>query len=105
MCQLGCGYCGQKHTKDYLSAPVSSRIVERIESKFARKDYNHVEIAWFGGEPLMGYSQIRELTPQLQQMVCEGSNRVLLQSVHAGLPVRRGTKYASNIWVHDNSLS
>lgn len=68
MCQLGCGYCGQKHTKDYLSTPVSSRIVERIESKFARKDYNHVEIAWFGGEPLMGYSQIRELTPQLQQM-------------------------------------
>lgn len=36
---------------------------------------------------------------------CEGSNRVLLQSVHAGLPVGRGTKYASNIWVHDNSLT
>ncbi|GAB4033922.1 radical SAM protein [Spirosoma jeollabukense] len=68
MCQLGCGYCGQRHTKDYIGGNAAERILERIESKFTLKPYNHVEIAWFGGEPLMAYAQIRELTPKIQEM-------------------------------------
>ncbi|MCK8495286.1 SPASM domain-containing protein [Spirosoma sp. RP8] len=68
MCQLGCGYCGQQHTKDYISGNAAERILERIKSKFDRKRYNHVEIAWFGGEPLMAYAQIRALTPKIQEM-------------------------------------
>jgi len=68
MCQLGCGYCGQKHTKDYVGAASSELILERIESKFSLKNYRHVEIAWFGGEPLMAYAQIRELTPKLKAL-------------------------------------
>lgn len=68
MCQLGCGYCGQKHTKDYLDASASGRILERIESKFAYKNYRHVSISWFGSEPLVGLSQIREMSPKLKDM-------------------------------------
>lgn len=68
MCQLGCGYCGQKHSKDYLDDSASNRIIERIESKFANKDFNHLSIAWFGSEPLIGLSQIRDLTPKLSEI-------------------------------------
>ncbi|MCF0064404.1 SPASM domain-containing protein [Dyadobacter chenwenxiniae] len=68
MCQLGCGYCGQSHTKNYLDKSAGDRILERIEGKFVNKEYRHVSISWFGSEPLVGLSQIRELTPKLKEM-------------------------------------
>lgn len=36
---------------------------------------------------------------------CDEADQVLLQAIHAGLPVQRGVKYACNIWVHKNQLS
>ncbi len=68
MCQLGCGYCGQKHSKNQIGEIASERILERVESKFAFKEYNHLSIAWFGSEPLVGLAQIRDLTPKFKEM-------------------------------------
>ena len=91
MCQLGCGYCGQKHTKDYVSKSTSDLILERIESKFALKDYTHFEIAWFGSEPLVGYAQIRELTPILMKMAekhgCTYSAKVVTNGLSLKEPI------------------
>lgn len=65
MCQLGCDYCGQSHSKSYISADVGTRILERIESKFLNRDFRKISISWFGAEPLIGLAQIRDLTPKL----------------------------------------
>lgn len=68
MCQLGCGYCGQVHTKDYLGNSVSDAMIERFETKMKEKPYEHVSVAWFGGEPLVGLPQMREMTAKLIAM-------------------------------------
>lgn len=65
MCQLGCGYCGQQHTKDYLQTGAAEKILQRIESRLQSGKYKHLSIGWFGSEPLMGLAQIRTMTPEL----------------------------------------
>jgi uncharacterized protein len=71
MCQLGCDYCGQQHTKDYISQSVSARLLERIKLKIANGNYKSMFIGWFGGEPLMGLRQMRDLTKELLQLAEE----------------------------------
>ncbi|GAB2799116.1 radical SAM/SPASM domain-containing protein [Rhabdobacter roseus] len=88
MCQLGCGYCGQKHTKDYIGTAHSDLVLERIASKFSAKPYRHVEIAWFGSEPLMGWVQIRSLTPRIQALARERGCTYSAKLVTNGLSLK-----------------
>ncbi|MFY7910151.1 MAG: radical SAM protein [Emticicia sp.] len=71
MCQLGCYYCGQKHTKDYVTTDLQNRIIARIRMKAAAGNYKMLSIGWFGAEPLMGLSQMRALTPHLKEIAKE----------------------------------
>ncbi|MEM6845854.1 MAG: radical SAM protein [Bacteroidota bacterium] len=68
MCQLGCDYCGQKHTKDYISTSLYDRLLERVEQKVKAGDYNRLLIGWFGAEPLVGLRQMRDLTMKLKEV-------------------------------------
>lgn len=61
-CQLGCDYCGQEHKKVNLNKNYYSSIINRIASKIETGKFNALKIGWFGGEPLVGLKQIRELT-------------------------------------------
>jgi uncharacterized protein len=61
MCQLGCYYCGQKHTKNNLSSELIDKLVERIHQKFINGNYKSLHIGWFGAEPLMGLPQMRTI--------------------------------------------
>jgi uncharacterized protein len=71
MCQLGCDYCGQAHQKKYLKNDLFENLISRIRNKAKLKDYKHLFIGWFGGEPLMALPQIRELTPMLKSLADE----------------------------------
>jgi uncharacterized protein len=71
MCQLGCYYCGQKHTKDYLADDLIHKLVQRITRKFNSGDYEYVHIGWFGAEPLMGLPQMRRILKQLRASLGE----------------------------------
>lgn len=66
MCQLGCYYCGQNHVKQNVSADLIQSIIKRIEGKIKSRKYKELHIGWFGGEPLMGLPQMRELSIQLK---------------------------------------
>jgi uncharacterized protein len=70
MCQLGCYYCGQDHTKDYLSNDLSEKICERVENKLKNGNYKSFYIGWFGAEPLMGLKQMRLINNRLKNY-CE----------------------------------
>lgn len=62
-CQLGCGYCGQQHTKDALKEDMYSAILERIITKLKNNpEYTKVHVGWFGAEPLMGLRHMKTLT-------------------------------------------
>jgi uncharacterized protein len=65
-CQLGCNYCGQKHTRKQLDSTNHERILQRIEKKFETGRYDRLHIGWFGAEPLAGLASIRALSPALK---------------------------------------
>ncbi|GAB4224404.1 MAG: radical SAM/SPASM domain-containing protein [Gammaproteobacteria bacterium] len=69
-CSFGCGYCGQKHSKDKLKLNLQDAILKRIEHKIACKPYKVLSICWFGSEPLSGIQIIRSLSPKIHQL-CE----------------------------------
>jgi uncharacterized protein len=67
-CQLGCYYCGQQHTKDYIAPDLYEKIAARVRQKASEGNYKLLNIAWFGAEPLMGLQQIRALTKSFKQI-------------------------------------
>lgn len=67
-CQLGCHYCGQEHTSKELSKEEQHLFIKRTRDKLESKQFRKIHIAWFGGEPLVGISVIRTLTPKLQAL-------------------------------------
>ncbi len=67
-CQLGCYYCGQQHTKDYIAPDLYQKMDARLRGKVASGNYKELYVAWFGAEPLMGLKQIRELTKLFKQI-------------------------------------
>jgi uncharacterized protein len=67
-CQLGCGYCGQQHQQRNLSEEHQDLFLERTRSKLSTKKFKILEVAWFGGEPLVGIAVIRRLAPRLKEL-------------------------------------
>ena len=63
-CQMGCNYCGQEHTKGSISKEDSDRILDRTFRRMKRmgNTINHLQVGWFGSEPLMGLREIRYLS-------------------------------------------
>jgi uncharacterized protein len=61
-CQLGCGYCGQAHTNNWLTGKHQDEIVARVAAKLDARPFDHLQIRWFGGEPLSGISEMRSLS-------------------------------------------
>jgi uncharacterized protein len=64
-CQLGCVYCGQKHSKVRASADVSQKITDRVISNLATSGRKQLSVQWFGAEPLMAYGEILKMSDRL----------------------------------------
>lgn len=64
-CNMGCSYCGQEHYKSRHSAERAERLLARIEAAMDRKETALVNVTWFGGEPLMAYRLIGEMSERL----------------------------------------
>ncbi len=84
-CNLCCPYCfeeGNKH-KEYMDQEVSDSIIKYIISK---KDKN-IHITWFGGEPLLCFNRIVDL-----------SNNLADNNVHfRASMITNGTLFSDNI--------
>ncbi len=61
-CNMGCSYCGQEHTRGVLSADHRRAVLDRITAGIEATGTESVCIRWFGGEPLMGYALMRDLS-------------------------------------------
>jgi uncharacterized protein len=87
-CQLGCGYCGQRHTKDSIDSNVSDLILARIAEKIKTRAYEVLDVTWYGGEPLMALKQIRELSPRLIKLAEENGLRYTAMMVTNALSLK-----------------
>jgi len=71
-CQLGCDYCGQEHENHRMDEALMQGVLNKALHKLAeRPGYRHMQIGWFGGEPLLGIAVIRALSPRLQALARE----------------------------------
>ena len=61
-CNMGCTYCGQEHRRGGLSSSHREAVAQRVLAGIARATTSSVRISWFGGEPMVGYSVVRQLS-------------------------------------------
>ncbi|MCX8480837.1 MAG: radical SAM protein, partial [Sediminibacterium sp.] len=69
-CQLGCHYCGQKHSKHTMSDDISDKVLNRINKLYEmnKSRIKNLSITWYGGEPLMALHQIINLSKKLIEL-------------------------------------
>lgn len=60
-CNFRCGYCSQHFRRGTMLADVREGVRNLVKSCVKR--LSHLQISWFGGEPLLGYDAIEELAP------------------------------------------
>lgn len=61
-CNMSCDYCGQRHERGTVAAGHRSALAARVDHAARSGRYDTVNVRWFGGEPLMGYAVLRELS-------------------------------------------
>lgn len=89
-CQLGCGYCGQVHSKKSMNSDFYDKIINRIKSKLSNnQNYNLLSITWFGAEPLMGLSKIKDLTLKLRKLATEFKCEYIANMTTNGLSLKK----------------
>ena len=65
-CNLDCVYCYQReHTPRWMDAETEDRLVAFVERHRAARS---VHVTWYGGEPLLGWDQVRSLTTRFRQL-------------------------------------
>jgi uncharacterized protein len=67
-CQLGCDYCGQAHSPKTLSEENLKAILERIEQKLIRGNFQALNVAWYGGEPLLAQHIMRRASGRFRDL-------------------------------------
>ncbi len=61
-CNVRCWYCIQKHANMWLSDEDVDKIKRRIKTVLKNEDIENFQISWFGGEPLLAYNRIIEIS-------------------------------------------
>lgn len=67
LCNFRCSYCFERTQQDsvVMSHETVQRLIAFIESY---KETRHLALAWYGGEPLIGFNVIREVTERLKSL-------------------------------------
>jgi uncharacterized protein len=80
-CQLGCPYCGQEHSRRWLSEFHQTAFLGMVERKLRGGSYKVLELCWFGAEPLLGIRVIRSFTPRIREIAekygCRYKSRII----------------------------
>lgn len=61
-CNVRCWYCVQDHRGLWMSEDTFSKIKTRITKKLDDPEITSFHLSWFGGEPLLAYSEIVKFT-------------------------------------------
>ena len=68
-CNFRCPYCFEQEGKgNYMSTLVSDNIVKLVKNLTPNNKSTLVHLAWMGGEPLLNFKAIKELTKKLKEL-------------------------------------
>lgn len=68
-CNFRCVYCYEDHKNEKLTDEVSTKIINLVNDKC--KKINKLKIAWFGGEPMLEFNRIKQLTEAFEKICRE----------------------------------
>lgn len=70
-CQCRCFYCYETHPKTYITDETKESLVQLIDAK--AKSGNNISVVWYGGEPLLDFKSLMDLTERFKR-VCKRHN-------------------------------
>lgn len=72
-CNLKCWYCYESHVPNsFMSKEVQDRIVRHIEKSVKQNAFDSLKVAYFGGEPMLGFEDIAyPLSKRLKKIVTD----------------------------------
>jgi len=70
-CNFRCLYCYENFENGLIKPKVMQGIKLFVKKKVERGSFSRVTCSWFGGEPLLAYEQILELSDAFMQCCCE----------------------------------
>jgi uncharacterized protein len=69
-CNMACSYCFEDNKKGRMSPRVTEALIGFVE-KQAKEDLIDVQIAWYGGEPLLAFDIIEDITESMLDLASE----------------------------------
>ena len=57
-CNFNCWYCYEKHESGYMNEIVMNKVKSHIDLKLEEKYFRHLNLGWFGGEPLLYFNKV-----------------------------------------------
>lgn len=70
-CNFRCVYCYEEHKSERLTDEVSAKIINLVNDRC--KKTRKLKIAWFGGEPMLEFNRIVQLTEAFKK-ICSENN-------------------------------
>ncbi|WP_032120997.1 radical SAM/SPASM domain-containing protein [Clostridium amazonitimonense] len=70
-CNFRCSYCYEEHKTESFNEEIMNRIIKLVERKSSEE--NKIQVAWFGGEPLLEFDKIKHLTDMFKN-ICSNNN-------------------------------
>lgn len=90
-CNMRCWYCLQKHQEIKMDKDIIARIEKHIDKYIRQNNIKHLYISWFGGEPLLEYDTIKEIS-SFAKSLCKKRNIGYTSGI-----TTNGTLFDSNI--------
>lgn len=72
-CNLRCWYCVQEHQDLSMSRETVDNLKDLLQRKINDPSIKYIKISWFGGEPLLGYDVILEITSFVRHLTSEAN--------------------------------
>lgn len=79
-CNLKCWYCIQDHQNLFMDESTAKRIKLLIRNKLKENSIDSLHISWFGGEPLMAYNTVLNLTTYAQEE-CKKMDKIFTSAI------------------------
>ena len=57
-CNFKCWYCYEQHSMGKMAKSTFEAVINHIQWKITNKELQHLQLDWFGGEPLMYFEEI-----------------------------------------------
>ena len=79
-CNLRCWYCTQEHKHLFMDDKIVENVRRLIVRKLSEDGIEHLHLSWFGGEPLMAYDKVCQLT-SFAKSVAVGQGKAFTSSI------------------------